>query len=399
MGNNIIELFHPEHTLIGQGSIGEIPRFIHKISGKNALIVTDAGLVKVGTVKKITDVLEKEKIPYSIFDGVLPNPTVGIVNKAKQIFEEKHCDYIIAIGGGSPIDVAKAVSIVSANGGRVEEYNGINKSAAPGAPIIAVNTTAGSGSEVTRDYVITDENTKIKMLMVDNHCLSYLAVNDPELMVNMPPSLTAATGLDALSHAVESYLSLPHTPYTDGLALEAIKRIARYLPRAFRNGNDMEARTNMCWAEYLAGLSFSNAGLGLVHGIAHQLGGFYNMPHGMANAILLPYVMEYNRPHCTERMADIAYALGMPAERGATADEAAKAAIEYVRKLAADLNIPPLCETKFDLKDVPVLADHALKDTATVDNPVTPTAADVKRILVYAYCEGLVTKMLKEKGK
>lgn len=398
MSNNVIELFQPVHTLIGQGSIGEIPRFIHKIAGKRALIVTDEGLVKVGTVRKITDVLEQSKIPYSIFEGVLPNPTVGIVNQARSFFEKEHCDYIIAIGGGSPIDVAKAVSILSANGGKIEDYNGVNKSQKPGVPILAVNTTAGTGSEVTRAYVITDEKTKSKMLMVDNHSLAYLAVNDPELMVDMPPSLTAATGMDALSHSIEAYVSQPHTPYTDGLALEAIRLIAENLPRAFKNKNDMEARTNMCWAEYLAGLAFSNAGLGLVHGIAHQLGGFYNMPHGLANAIILPCVMEYNRPHCAKRMADIALALRASAADGMTDDDMAKAAIEQVRKLTAALEIPYLCETKFNLNDVDVLADHALKDTATADNPVPPTAADVKRILVYSYCEGMVMKMLKEKA-
>ena len=304
---------------------------------------------------------------------------------------------MIAIGGGSPIDVAKAVSVLSANGGKIEDYNGVNKSKKHGAPLIAVNTTAGTGSECTRAYVVTDEESKSKMLMVDTNCLAHLALNDPMLMIGMPPSLTAATGIDALTHAIEAYICNINTPYTDALALEAIRLVSKALRNAYRDGSDMVARTDMCWAEYMAGLSFSNAGLGLVHGIAHQLGGYYNIPHGLANAIMLPRVLEFNRPYCMGRLASVAQAMGEKVD-DLSVDEASKKAIEAVRKLCADVGIPPLCETKFKMEDIDVLARHTLKDTATKTNIVRPTVEDVKTILAKTYYEGIVMKKVTEHG-
>lgn len=262
MENHVVELVQPRHTLIGENSILEIPQFLHRLEGTvTALVVTDQGLVKIGTVKKVTDVLDRAGIRYWTYDGVQPNPSVGVVNKAMEQYTRQGCNCIIAIGGGSPIDVAKAVSILAANGGRIEDYCGVRKSARPGVPIVAVNTTAGTGSEVTCAYVITDEVKNVKMVMMDPNCLAYLAINDPTLMVGMPPSLTAATGMDALTHAVEAYTCREATPYTDALAIEAIRLVGRSLRRAVADGCDMQARTDMCWAEYMAGLAFSNAGL------------------------------------------------------------------------------------------------------------------------------------------
>ena len=306
----IVELYAPRRTLIGRDGITKIPHFLQRLSSKCVLVVTDKGLIKVGTAGKVTAVLDNANIQYVVYDGVEPNPTTRIVYDALHFYQEHQCDAIIAIGGGSPIDVAKAVSILSANGGKIQDYNGYNKSKKRGTPIIAVNTTAGTGSECTRAYVVTDEETKTKMLMVDTNCLAHLALNDPMLMVGMPPSLTAATGIDALTHAIEAYICNTHTPYTDALSLEAVRLVSGSLRDAVRDGSNMDARTNMCWAEYMAGLAFSNAGLGLVHGIAHQLGGFYNIPHGLANAILLPRVLEYNRPYCMGRLATVAQAMG-----------------------------------------------------------------------------------------
>ena len=393
----IVELYQPRHTLIGRDGITMIPHFLRRLSATRVLVVTDKGLMKIGTAGKVTAVLDDAKIDYVIYDGVQPNPTVTIVNEAFAFYQEKQCGAIIAIGGGSPIDVAKAVSILSANGGRIQDYNGVNKSKKHGAPIIAVNTTAGTGSECTRAYVVTDEEAKSKMLMVDTNCLSHLALNDPMLMVGMPPSLTAATGIDALTHAIESYICNTHTPYTDALALEAIRLISGALREAVRDGSDMDARTDMCWAEYMAGLAFSNAGLGLVHGIAHQLGGYYNIPHGLANAIMLPRVLEYNRIYCMSRLAAIAQAMGEKVDN-LSVDEASKQAIEAVRRLIADVKIPPLCETKFRMEDIDVLAENALKDTATLTNTVRPTLDDVKTIIAKTYYEGLITKKVQENG-
>ncbi len=395
--SGMIELYQPRHTLIGRDGITMIPHFLSRLSAKKVLVVTDKGLIKLGTAGKVTSVLDEAGIEYLIYDGVQPNPTTRIVYEALDFYQKNDCGALIAIGGGSPIDVAKAVSILSANGGKIEDYNGVNKSKRHGAPVIAVNTTAGTGSECTRAYVVTDEETKSKMLMVDTNCLAHLALNDPMLMVGMPPSLTAATGIDALTHAIESYICNIHTPYTDALALEAIRLVCHALRNAVRDGSDMEARTDMCWAEYMAGLSFSNAGLGLVHGIAHQLGGYYNIPHGLANAMMLPRVLEYNRPYCMGRLAQVAQAMGEKVD-DCSVDEASKKAIEAVRRLCQDVHIPPLCETKFRMEDIDVLAKNALADTATQTNIVRPTVEDVKTILAKTYYEGIVLKKVKPNG-
>lgn len=393
MDAQITELFQPVHTLIGKGSINEIPRYISSIGVKKALIITDEGLCKIGTPKKITDVLEKNGCIYEVYSKVQPNPTVAIVNDAVSYFKEKGCDYIIAIGGGSPIDVAKAVSILSANGGKIEDYAGYDRSQRAGSPIIAINTTAGTGSEVTRAYVVTDELRKVKMLMVDGNCLAFLAINDPELMVDMPHSLTASTGMDALTHAIEAYVATGSNPYTDSLAIGAIKLVGDALRTAVRVGSDIKARTDMCWAEYMAGYAFSNAGLGIVHAIAHQLGGYYHTPHGVANAILLPHCMEFNRPYCMERMGHIAMALGTDIT-GMSADDASKAAVQAVQQLSHDINIPYLTSTKFNLNDVEILAENALKDASMPTNPVQPTKEQIVEVLVKAYSDGLVRNII-----
>ncbi len=393
----MVELYQPRHTLIGRDGILMIPHFLQRLGAKKVLVVTDKGLVKIGTAGKVTAVLDEAGIDYQIFDGVEPNPTTRIVYQALEFYKQSDCGAIIAIGGGSPIDVAKAVSILSANGGKIEDYNGVNKSKKHGAPVIAVNTTAGTGSECTRAYVVTDEESKSKMLMVDTNCLAHLALDDPMLMVGMPASLTAATGIDALTHAIESYICTIHTPFTDALALEAIRLVSSALRKAVRDGSDMQARTDMCWAEYMAGLSFSNAGLGLVHGIAHQLGGFYNIPHGLANAMMLPRVLEYNRPYCMGRLAQVAQALGEKVD-DCTVDQASKKAIDAVRRMCEDVKIPPLCETKFRMEDIDTLAKHALLDTATQTNIVRPTVEDVKTIIAKTYYEGIIKKQVSANG-
>nr|WP_317348758.1 iron-containing alcohol dehydrogenase [uncultured Blautia sp.] len=378
------ELYQPAHTIIGKGCIQEIPRHIDVIAGKKALVVSDEGLEKIGTVRKVLEVLERAGKPYALYTGVKPNPTVSIVNEAKNIYDREGCDYLIGIGGGSPLDVSKAVSILASNGGKVEDYNGLDKSQKAGAPLIAINTTAGTGSEVTRAYVVTDEVRKSKMLMVDANCLSYLAINDPDLMVGMPPALTAATGMDALTHAIEAYVAKSHFPFTDGIALEAVALIAKSLEKAYEDGRNIEARTDMCWAEYMAGLAFSNAGLGMVHAMAHQLGGFYNTPHGVANAILLTHVMRYNTSACKERYADIAKALGIQTAK-MTSDQAANAAIEYIEGMAERMKIPKLSETAFKPGDVITLSLHALEDTGMPENPKEASLVDVQKVFMDVY--------------
>lgn len=380
------ELYQPLHTLIGAGAIREIPAYVKSFHCKKALVVSDEGLLKAGTVGKVVEILEDAGMEYAIFTEVKPNPTTAIVEKGLDAAVRNQCDYVIGIGGGSPLDVAKAVAVLATNGGDVRDYEGVNKSKEKGLPIIAVNTTAGTGSEVTRDYVITDEEKKIKMLMVDNNCIASLAIDDPRLMTGMPPRLTAATGMDALTHAIEAYVCRSHFPYTDGLALEAVKLVAGAMRRAVRDGNDLEARTDMCWAEYMAGLAFSNAGLGMVHAMAHQLGGFYNIPHGVANAILLPYVMEYNVSECQERYAEIARALGVKTV-DMTCRQAAQEAIRYIRELAEEIDIPTLKSQGFKPQDAMTLAVNAMNDTCMPDNPKDASVMDVKNVFMDAYEE------------
>lgn len=384
---NYRELYQPAHTLIGKGCIYEIPRHIDLISGKKAFIVTDRPLVEIGTVKKVTNVLDGAGKNYAIYDGVKPNPTVSIVNEAKSLFDREHCDYIIGIGGGSSLDVSKAVSILAKNGGDITDYNGLNKSKNPGVPLIAINTTAGTGSEVTRAYVVTDEVLKVKMLMVDANCLSYLAINDPMLMLDMPAFLTASTGMNALTHAIEAFVAKSHFPFTDGIALEAIRLIGRSLAKAVLEGRNIEARTDMCWAEYMAGLAFSNSGLGMVHAMAHQLGGYYNTPHGVANAILLPYVMKFNASACKDRYSQVAQALGIDTSR-MTADQGALAAISYIRELSTRIGIPKLNTTSFRPSDVVTLSLHALEDTGMPENPREAALVDVQKVYMEAYYDG-----------
>lgn len=378
------ELYQPVHIIIGEGCINEIPRHIHNVHGTKALVVTDPGLVKIGTVAMVTKVLEASNLPYVIYSNVKPNPTVTIVNEAKACYDDNNCDYVVAIGGGSPIDVAKAVSILATNGGTVEDYNGLELSEKPGVPLIAINTTAGTGSEVTRAFVVTDEVRKSKMLCVDSNSLAYLAINDPTLMIGMPPALIAATGMDALTHAIEAYVAHSKCPFTDGIALEAIRLVGENLQKAVENGKDMEARTNMCWAQYMAGLAFSNAGLGMVHAMAHQLGGFYDTPHGVANAILLPYVMRFNLPSCADRYAKIAEAFGF-ATNGMSDEQAAMMAICYIEKLKETIKIPRLADTAFNPKDALALAKNAMLDTGMPENPRTPEVEEVVKVFIQAY--------------
>lgn len=380
------ELYQPAHSIIGKGCLSKIPDYIRKCGGTRAMVVTDEGLVKLGTVKKVTDILDQAGMPYHVFDKVQPNPTVSQVNTAFSFYNANRCDYLIGIGGGSAQDVAKAVSILGANGGKVEDYNGYDKSKKAGAPLIAINTTAGTGSEVTRAFVVTDEVNKIKMLCIDSNSLAFLAVNDPALMVDMPPALTAATGMDALTHAIEAYVSNAHFPFTDGIALQAISLVAKSLEKAVKDGRNMDARTDMCWAANLGGLAFSNAGLGMVHGMAHQLGGFYNTPHGVANAILLPYVMRFNAYTCPDRYADIAQAFGIDTGRMSTT-QAANAAITFVEDLSKRIHIPALKDTAFKPSDVITLSMHTLQDTSMPTNPREASLTDVQKVFMNAYSE------------
>ncbi|MGP0585371.1 iron-containing alcohol dehydrogenase [Paenibacillus timonensis] len=382
------KFYWPAINLVGPGSVKLVGEEIAKLNLKKALLVTDKVLHENGVVKQITDVLDQEDIIYSIFDEVKPNPSTTNVHDGLAVFQKEGCDFIITVGGGSPQDTGSGIGILATNGGNIADYEGVGKSRNKSVPIVAISTTAGTAAEVTINYVITDEARKLKMIMVDPNALPVIAVNDPELMMKKPKGLTAATGLDALTHAIEGYTAKGAFELTDAIAYKSIELIAKYLEQAVEQGSNVEARSGMGWGSFIAGLCYSNAGLGIVHSMAHQLGGEYDLPHGVANAMLLPYVMEFNMDACPHKFADIARALGLDTSGAATVEEAAKMAIDEVCRISKAVNIPSLRESAFRVEDVEKLAEQALKDACTGANPKPVTKEDIIAIYMKAYEAG-----------
>ena len=372
--------FIPNVNLMGAGCASEIGKQAKIIGGTKALVVTDKPLVKIGIVEKIVNLLNESGVKSVVFDDVKPNPSDTNVHAGLDLFQKECCDIIIAIGGGSPIDCAKGIGLVATNGGSIRDYEGLDKSKNAMPPFIAVNTTAGTASEMTRFTIITNTDTHVKMAIVDWHVTPTVSINDPELMVSMPKSLTAATGMDALTHAIEAYVSTIATPVTDSAAIKAIELISQYLRPAVANGNNMEARDKMAYAEFMAGMAFNNASLGHVHAMAHQLGGFYDLPHGVCNAILLPHVECFNMIACPERFADIAIAMGENIKE-LSVIEAADLAMESIKRLSKDVGIPAgLKALGVKEEDFSTLADNALKDACGLTNPRIATKEDVIQI-------------------
>ncbi|MUH05073.1 L-threonine dehydrogenase [Commensalibacter melissae] len=372
--------FLPPVNIIGKNALQDAISHIQGHGLKHGLIVTDSFLSKNGVVKKIADMLDQQGIKTNVFDSTHPNPTVTNVNDGLKILKENNCDFVISLGGGSPHDCAKGIALLATNGGEIKNYEGIDKSNKPQLPLIAINTTAGTASEITRFCIITDETRHVKMAIITPHVTPILSVNDPALMAGMPPGLTAATGMDALTHAVEAYVSTAATPITDACALKAVTLIEENLRNAVKNGQDMQARENMAYAELLAGMAFNNASLGYVHAMAHQLGGFYGLPHGVCNAVLLPHVQEYNLPKCAARLKDIAKAMNIDVN-SMNDEEGAKACIAAIRSLSKDINIPAnLTELKVQEKDIPTLTANALKDACALTNPRQGNAEEVAAI-------------------
>ena len=290
-------------------------------------------------------------------------------------------DCVVSLGGGSAHDCAKGIALVATNGGKIEDYEGVDKSAKPQLPLIAVNTTAGTASEMTRFTIITDETRHVKMAIVDKHVTPYLSVNDPALMVGMPAALTAATGMDALTHAVEAYVSTAANPITDACAVKAIALVARFLPTAVAEPANAEAREQMAYAQFLAGMAFNNASLGYVHAMAHQLGGFYDLPHGVCNALLLPHVQAFNQRAAQTRLDEVGAILAAN-----NADLVGLDVIAAIQKLAALVGIPKtLRELGVKEADFPTLADNAMKDVCGLTNPVQPNKAEVIGIFQAAF--------------
>ncbi len=370
-------MYLPQLSLFGPGAVKEIGPEIKKMKLKKALVVTDKVLVEIGVAGKILSILDENKIDYVVYSDVNPNPTTKNVYDGLEVLKENGCDLVISIGGGSPQDCAKGISILATNPGDIKDYEGVNKTGNKGLPIVAINTTAGTASEVTINYVITDEARKVKMVMVDTNCLSAIAVNDPELMMKMPKSLTAATGMDALTHAIEGFITRGASRLTDVLSLESIKLISESLRDAVIDGSNIEARSKMAYGQYVTGMAFSNCGLGIVHSMAHQLGGTYNLPHGVCNAILLPHVMKYNASATGDKLRQVAIAMGENVE-GLSTEEANEVAIKAVEKLSKDVGIPSgIGELGVKEEDFDKLADLTLLDACAPGNPKAATKEDV----------------------
>jgi alcohol dehydrogenase len=348
---------------------------------KKALIVTDAGLAKLGVADQIGEILKGSGVDFAIYDGAEPNPTDLNVRGGVEAYKKNGCDSLVSLGGGSSHDCGKGVGLMISNPGKdIRDFEGLNKSTGKFIPYLAINTTAGTASEMTRFCIITNTDTHVKMAIVDWRVTAQVCIVDPVLMVGKPPALTAATGMDALTHAVEAYVSTIAEPITDACAIKAIELIAKSLARAVALGTDLQARDDMAWAEFLAGMAFNNAGLGYVHAMAHQLGGFYNLPHGVCNAILLPCVEQYNLIAAPARFADIAKAMGVRTENMSTL-EAAQAAITAIKALSASIGIPPnLTVLGVKEADLKIMAENAKKDVCQLMNPRTATLDQVIEI-------------------
>jgi len=378
----VFDYFVPSVNFFGRDSVKVVGERCKLLGGKKALIVTDKFLVKIanGPVEQVIKFLKEADVESVIYDGVEPNPKDTNVADGLKIYQKENCDIIVTVGGGSPHDCGKGIGIAATHEGDLYDYAGIEKLVNPLPPIIAVNTTAGTASEVTRHAVITNTKTKVKYVIVSWRNTPLVSINDPMLMLDKPPALTAATGMDALTHAVEAYITLGANPVTDAAAIQAIKLIANNLRQAVAYGHNIEARENMAYASLLAGMAFNNAGLGYVHAMAHQLGGLYDMPHGVANAILLPHVARYNLISNPQKYANMAEFLGENID-GLSVMEAAEKAIDALTRLSKDVGIPSgLSELGVKEEDFEYMAKMAMIDGNAGCNPIKGTEKDIVNI-------------------
>ncbi|MFU8878334.1 MAG: iron-containing alcohol dehydrogenase [Wenzhouxiangellaceae bacterium] len=367
---------------VGADSTRELNRAIARFGTEHVFVVTDTTLVKLGIIEPIVEHLASLDVRTTVFDRVEPDPDFALIDAGAAELESAGCDAVLAVGGGSPMDAAKVIAARVTGNKPAAELTGIMKLKAPPLPIYAIPTTAGTGSEVTIAAVLSDREAQLKKPVVDPKLVPIAAALDPKLMLGLPPGITAATGMDAMTHAVESYLSRHATPDTDRLALAAVRMITRHLPRAFADGSDMEAREAMAIAASYAGSAFTRANVGYIHAIAHQFGARYHTPHGLANAIVMPHVLDYTRPSAEKRMADLARAAGV---KGETDAELADGFIQRIRDLNTELGIP---DHLADLKraDVPAIAVAALKEAHSL--------YPVPRYMNRRCCEALIARML-----
>lgn len=369
-----------ETSYHGAGAIKEIATEVNGRGFKKAFVCSDPDLIKFGVTKKVTDVLDNAEIDYEIYSEIKPNPTIKNVQTGVKAFKNSGADCIIAIGGGSSMDTAKAIGIIIKNPdfADVRSLEGVAPTTNKCVPIIAVPTTAGTAAEVTINYVITDTEKNRKMVCVDPKDIPVVAVVDPDMMSSMPKGLTAATGMDALTHAIEGYITAGAWELSDMFHLKAIEIISRSLRGAVEN--TPEGREGMALGQYVAGMGFSNVGLGIVHSMAHPLGALYDTPHGVANAIILPTVMEYNAPATGEKYRNIAKAMGVEGVDEMTLDEARKAAVDAVKKLSHDVGIPENLKDIVKPEDVDFLAQSAYDDACRPGNPRETSVEEIKEL-------------------
>ncbi|MCJ7927922.1 MAG: lactaldehyde reductase [Pantoea vagans] len=374
----------PKISLHGTGAIGDMVKLI---AGKNwgkALIVTDEQLVKMGLLDSLFSALHAHQLAYQLFDEVFPNPTEALVQKGLAAFNHSACDYLIAFGGGSPIDTAKAIKILTANPGASIDYAGVGHVTHSGVPLVAINTTAGTAAEMTSNAVIIDAARQVKEVIIDANIIPDIAVDDASVMLDIPPAVTAATGMDALTHAIEAYVSVGAHPLTDANALEAIRLISQWLPKAVEEGHNAQAREMMACGQYLAGMAFNSAGLGLVHALAHQPGATHNLPHGVCNAILLPIVEAFNRPNAVARFARIATAMGVDTQ-ALSEEQASIEAINAIYGLSARVGIPSgFSDLGITSSDIEGWLDNALADPCAPCNPRTASREQVRALYLEA---------------
>ena len=369
-----------ERSYHGKGAIAEIAGEVTGRGLKKALVCSDPDLLKFGVTKKVTDVLEAAGIAYDIYSDIKPNPTIQNVQDGAEALKKSQADCIIAIGGGSSMDTAKAIGIITTNPefADVRSLEGVAPTKNPSLPIIAVPTTAGTAAEVTINYVITDVEKNRKMVCVDPHDIPVVAVVDPDMMASMPKGLTAATGMDALTHAIEGYITKGAWELSDMFHLKAIEIISKSLRGAV--DNTPEGREGMALGQYVAGMGFSNVGLGIVHSMAHPLGALYDTPHGVANAIILPTVMEYNAPATGEKYREIARAMGVKGVDDMSQEEYRKAAIDAVRRLSQDVGIPADLKEIVKPEDVAFLAQSAFDDACRPGNPRDTSVEEIEEL-------------------
>lgn len=378
----------PQRIIYGIGCYKKIIELVKEMSSRNILLVTGKKVIETNYVKEIIESIKKMNINIEIFNEIPKEPEMDFVYNGLKIYEEKNCELIIAIGGGSVIDTAKGIALLATNKGSLRDYEGLEKIPKPQAPLIAVPTTAGTGSEVTKFTVITDVERKRKMLIGSVNIIPKIAIVDPLLTISMPQDITMSTGMDALTHAIEAYISIKAQPITDLLAIEAIKLISKYLRRAWANGEDIEAREKVMLGSLLAGLAFSNSSVALVHGMARPLGAYFNIPHGLSNAILLPHVMEFTYISNPEKFMNIASYMNEKIE-GLSIIEAAKLSIEAIKKLCKDIKVPSLKNIGIKEEElnklVPKMAEEAIASGSPANNPRKASIEEIVEIYKKAF--------------